>query len=152
MRPATASEFNYHAGRRQYWQYAIKFAEDGIHGYAVGDAGAMLASSDAGATWRMLPSARSDLRGLAVSESGDRIVAVGASGLVVRSIDRGASWAEVSSGTARGLNAIGFLDANPDQGWAVGEAGTILYTGDGGAHFSAVDSPVAVDLESVEDL
>src|SRR2546430_12430580 len=112
----------------------------------------MLASSDAGASWRALPSARADLRGLAVTEGGDRIIAVGRSGLVVRSIDRGASWAEVSSGTARGLNAIGFLDANPDQGWAVGEAGTILYTGDGGGHSSPVDSPVAVGLESAENL
>jgi len=131
---------------------AIRFAEDGLRGYAVGEAGVMLATSDVGATWRALPTARADLRGVAVSEGGDRIIAVGASGLVIRSIDSGASWFEVASGTTRNLNSIGFLDENPALGWAVGEGGTILSTGDAGGHFTQVDSPVAVDLESVEDL
>jgi len=77
---------------------------------------------------------------------------VAAAGLILRSTDSGASWAEIATGTAKGLNAIGFLYENTDVGWVVGDSGTLLYTDDGGAHFRALQSPLAVDLYSVEDL
>jgi photosystem II stability/assembly factor-like uncharacterized protein len=131
---------------------AIRFAEDAAHGFAAGDSGALLASSDGGATWRSLPQARADLHGLSISEDGKRVIAVGAAGLILRSTDSGASWAEIATGTAKGLNAIGFLYENTDVGWVVGDSGTLLYTDDGGAHFRALQSPLAVDLYSVEDL
>jgi photosystem II stability/assembly factor-like uncharacterized protein len=90
------------------------------------------------------------LRGVSITPDGRGIVAVGAGGLVWRSSDGGASFARVSGGGAD-LNAVGFADDAPGQGWAVGAAGTILRTTDGGAHFAPIDSPLVVDLTSLED-
>ncbi len=131
---------------------AIKFAADGMRGIAAGDGGTLLATRDGGLSWRALASAPADLRGLSISETGTRIVAVGAGGLVWRSADEGASWSRIATGTSSTLNAIGFFDENPEIGWAVGAAGTVLYTDDGGEHFAALQSPFASDIYSVEDL
>ena len=57
----------------------------------------------------------------------------------------------VAAGGAN-LKSIGFVDETPDIGWAVGEGGTVLYTDDGGTHFTAVASGITSDIESVEDL
>ena len=43
------------------------------------------------------------------------------------------------------------MDDLPAQGWAVGAAGTILHTSDGGASFAALATPIAADLTAVED-
>ncbi len=67
-----------------------------------------------------------------------------------RSTDAGASFARVPTVTAN-LAAIGFSDAQPLQGWAIGAAGTVLHTTDGGAHFAPLTTPLAVDLTAIED-
>lgn len=129
---------------------AIKFAADAQHGVLVGDGGAVMLTSDGGATWRAARSAPLDLRGVSITPDGTRIVAVGGAGIVWRSTDAGATWSLVSTG-APTLNAIGFIDDLPAQGWAVGARGALLHTGDGGATFQTLAAPLAVDFNAVED-
>jgi photosystem II stability/assembly factor-like uncharacterized protein len=69
--------------------------------------------------------------------------------LVWRSTDGGTSFARVG-GAAADLAAIGFGDAG-DEAWAVGAAGTVLHSIDGGASFATLSSGLTADLTAVED-
>lgn len=68
---------------------------------------------------------------LAVAAAGPRLVAVGERGIVALSDDQGQRWRQARSvPTSVGLTALRFVDAQ--RGWAVGHAGVILHTTDGG--------------------
>ena len=60
-----------------------------------------------------------------------------------------AGWSPQSSGTSTDLSAVAFTDAT--DGWAVGAAGTILRTTDGGLSWTtqASSAPAANDLNGV---
>jgi lipoprotein-anchoring transpeptidase ErfK/SrfK len=53
-----------------------------------------------------------------------------------------AGWSPQSSGTTNGLAAVAF--ANSSDGWAVGAAGTILATSDGGTTWSTQSAPSGI--------
>ena len=131
--------------------HGVRFAaHDPQRGVAVGEAGTVLQTTDAGASWGVAAIAPGTLRGLQISEEGSRIVAVGDEGLVWRSDDGGATWGPGDSGTTKDLRAIGF-GLDPFEGWAVGLGGTLLHTLDGGESFETLESPVAGDLHSAEN-
>lgn len=67
---------------------------------------------------------------LDIDRAGERLVAVGERGLVVVSDDDGASWRQVDMPVSTTFTALDFADAR--SGWAVGHAGIIVYTADGG--------------------
>lgn len=68
---------------------------------------------------------------LAVAAAGPRLVAVGERGIVALSDDQGQHWRQARKvPTSVSLTALRFVDAL--QGWAVGHAGVILHTADGG--------------------
>lgn len=68
---------------------------------------------------------------LAGAAAGTRLVAVGEHGVVALSDDQGARWRQARAvPTSVTLTAVAFADAR--QGWAVGHAGMILRTQDGG--------------------
>lgn len=68
---------------------------------------------------------------LAASKAGARLVAVGERGLIVLSDDQGMTWRQARAvPTSVSLAAVRFADAH--TGWAVGHAGVILRTVDGG--------------------
>lgn len=67
---------------------------------------------------------------LGAAQAGPRIVAVGERGVVAVSDDRGAHWAQSPTPTSVTLTAVRFADAQ--HGYAVGHAGTVLATADGG--------------------
>jgi len=72
---------------------------------------------------------------LAATAAGLRLVAVGEHGLVALSNDGGASWWQARAvPTSVSLTAVRFADAR--NGWAVGHAGVILRTQDGGETWS----------------
>ena len=129
----------------------VRFALDGKLGFVVGAGGEVSVSRDGGATWTGLEKAPNGLHGVSVSADGGRVVAVGEAGLVWRSTDQGATWSKIDSGTTMALNAIGFELENNNEGWAVGDKGTILVTVDGALQFAASQSPVAADFNAVED-
>jgi photosystem II stability/assembly factor-like uncharacterized protein len=71
---------------------------------------------------------------LDVTYAGKRLVAVGERGIVILSDDQGKTWRQARSPISVTLNAVQFVDAQ--QGWAVGHAGTVLHTADGGQSWS----------------
>ncbi len=69
-----------------------------------------------------------------LARAGKRLVAVGERGLVLLSDDNGQSWHQASVPVSVSLTAVRFVDAQ--KGWAVGHAGVVLATLDGGEHWT----------------
>ncbi|MBI5538889.1 MAG: T9SS type A sorting domain-containing protein [Bacteroidia bacterium] len=66
---------------------------------------------------------------------------------VISNIGKSQQWTLQNSGTIQNLYAVQFVDIN--NGWAVGNAGTILHTTNGGTTWSPQVSGVTVNLKSV---
>ena len=126
--------------------HGVYFGADGRAGWAVGDAGTIVRTLDAGSSWAAQPSNTSfSLR--AVQFVTDSLgFAVGAAGTVLRSTNGGSTWTRLDPGTTAFLNDVWF--ATPDTGWAVGANGTIARTFDGGAHWT-VSNPSTFQLRAV---
>lgn len=121
----------------------IHFA-DALHGVAVGIDGAAV-TSDGGATWRYQEDlVTSELHDIASTAAG--WVAVGRHGFIMRS-DDGSTWQRVASGTTQDLLSISFHDGQ--NGVALGSAGTVLHTTDGGVSFSVLRDPPLPPLRAV---
>jgi photosystem II stability/assembly factor-like uncharacterized protein len=120
-------------------------------GYAVGDSGSSFRTLNRGATWTLQNSLTTkDLRSIAFIEFGNppRIWACGDSGTILRK--GGANlWNKQTvpfSYQSTNFNSI-FFDV--DTGWAVGEHGAILTTGNGGTNWTIQASGVTVTLRGV---
>ena len=99
--------------------------------------GALLATSDGGATWSLVDLQTSaHLR--AIQQAGGDGWAVGDGGLVRRTTNQGASWTPQDAGTLNALHGVAVFDA--DHAWAVGDGGIVVATSDGGATWSLVQT------------
>ena len=99
-------------------------------GFAVGDTGTILKSTDAGATWTPLTSGTSNtLHGVYFLDL-NQGVAVGDSGTILRTTDGGATWQSVASGVEDSLRSVSF---NGTNGICGGDSQDILYSTDSGA-------------------
>ncbi len=117
---------------------------DSLRGVVVGTDGIAM-SSDGGATWRYREDlVTSELFDVAFTSAG--WVAVGRHGFIMRS-DDGTSWQRVESGTTQDLVALSFRDGQ--HGVALGSAGTLLHTTDGGLSFSVLRDPPLPQLRAV---
>lgn len=67
---------------------------------------------------------------IGLASAGPRLVGVGERGVILVSDDHGSSWRQVPSPVSITLTAVDFV--NRKLGWAVGHAGVILHTKDGG--------------------
>jgi len=77
-----------------------------------------------------------------IARAGERLVAVGEQGVIVFSDDDGKHWRQASVPVSVSLTAVSFPSAR--QGWAVGHAGSILHTVDGGENWTLqLDGKVA---------
>lgn len=88
---------------------------------------------------------------LSVARAGQRLVAVGERGFIIVSDDNGGHWAQVPCPVAVTLVKVRFVDAR--QGWAVGHAGVVLHTQDGGMTWARQLDGVqaaALELQQVE--
>ena len=113
---------------------------NGARAVAVGQGGLILTSSkSAGLKWGFveLGLARATLANIdfhAVAVRDQHIWAVGRPGsFVMHSSDFGQSWEMQATGQTLPLHALHFVNEN--EGWAVGELGTILATEDGGKNW-----------------
>jgi photosystem II stability/assembly factor-like uncharacterized protein len=99
-------------------------------GYAVGEFGTVLRSTDGGRNWSQLQSAPfGTFTGVFFID--DQTGWIAGSGGIFATTDGGESWARQSTPSGIGaLNAVYMIDAN--VGWAVGTNGTILRTATGG--------------------
>jgi photosystem II stability/assembly factor-like uncharacterized protein len=99
-------------------------------GFAVGDAGTILKTTDAGATWVPLTSGTARTLHDVYLFNPDEGVAVGEHGLILRTTDGGAAWQRVASGVQDSLRSVFFSGVN---GICGGDSQTILYSTDSGA-------------------
>lgn len=101
-------------------------------GYAVGDGGLLLLTTDAGGHWQEPPAVfgdEVDFQTLAVI--GDQVWIAGTPGThVFHSSDGGKNWERFATGQSLPIRALEFVDQQ--RGWAVGALGMILFTADGG--------------------
>src|SRR5262249_22257486 len=127
----------------------VRFA-DAMHGLAVGDAGTVLVTSDAGAHWnaaRVEGAERVDLRAAAVAANVGVWLAAGSDGTVVRAVDGGASWSSLVVDGATNLRGLA-SDAEGTTVLAVDDAGSIWSSVDVGAHFTR-EASLATSLDAV---
>ena len=125
----------------------VFFAADGRRGWAVGDAGTVVRSTDAGASWTTQTSSTvADLQDVWFTTDSTGFAA-GTGGTIMRSRNGGVSWSRLNNtGTTDALFGVCFADTA--HGWAVGANGTILRTANGGASWSK-QNPTAAQLNSV---
>ena len=115
--------------------------------WAIGDAGTIIVSRDAGVTWATQVSSSSfKLNGIHFTSATEGWVA-GNSGTILHTIDGGATWTRITNvGASENLLAVRFADAA--HGWAVGTSGVVVSTRDGGASWTK-QHPTASALNSV---
>jgi photosystem II stability/assembly factor-like uncharacterized protein len=99
--------------------------------------GALLATSDGGATWSLVE-LQTSAHVRAIQQAGGDGWAVGDGGLVRRTTNQGASWTPQDAGTLNALYGVAVFDA--DHVWAVGDGGTVVATSDAGATWSLVQT------------
>ncbi len=104
-------------------------------GYAVGNSGTILKTTNAGTSWNILSSGSTeDLR--AVSFINEKTGWVGGTnGAIKKTTDGGASWVAENSGISYPINILQFTDAN--NGWAM-DMDNFLRTTNGGATWAPV--------------
>lgn len=114
---------------------------------AVGSAGMLLETQNAGVTWRyrslITPT---DFLGLALNAGGQGII-VGQSGTVFYSGDGGQTWSQATAITSADLTAVSLLDGG--LAWATGADGSIWFSANGGQNWSSQQSGVSTALHDI---
>jgi photosystem II stability/assembly factor-like uncharacterized protein len=125
----------------------VFFNADGRNGWAVGDGGRIVHTSDAGESWTaQISSTGFNLNGVWFT-SATTGWAVGAGGTVINTTDGGAHWARLTNvGASENLMDVCF--ATDSMGWAVGANGAVVRTRNAGASWQLVH-PTAFTLQSV---
>jgi photosystem II stability/assembly factor-like uncharacterized protein len=127
--------------------WGVFFLPDGRNGWAVGDAGTIVHTTDAGASWSAQVSSTSFSLRAVWFTSAQVGYAAGFGGTIMRTQNGGTTWTRITTLAVSGnLNDIAFADAA--HGWAVGQNGVIARTGDGGATWTK-SFPTANELQSV---
>jgi photosystem II stability/assembly factor-like uncharacterized protein len=107
----------------------VYLLDSGI-GYAVGGAGTILKSTDAGMTWNALVSGTANALYDIYLFNDIEGVAVGDGGVILRTTDGGTTWVTVASGVRDSLRSVSF---NGSNGICGGLSQDILYSTDSGA-------------------
>ncbi len=108
---------------------------------AVGQGGLVLSSVSGGSAWGLpqkilAPDVQANFDFHALASVKDKLWIVGRPGSVVaHSADAGATWSLLKTKHTLPLHGVFFFDAH--TGWAVGDAGTILHSSDGGKNWTA---------------
>jgi photosystem II stability/assembly factor-like uncharacterized protein len=128
----------------------VSFCDD-KNGWAVGQYGTILHSTDGGVAWNYQ---RSGVRSHIIAVHGispEVAWAVGHGGIVIHTSDTGKTWKVVNMGMQHVFNDVQFV--NPQEGWIVGQYETILHTGDGGNNWQRVHGgePAAIDFSKVKE-
>ncbi len=124
----------------------VFFHTDGRTGWAVGDGGRVVKTSDAGKTWATQTSNTAFNLQSVWFTSATEGWAVGNNATVLHTLNGGNSWTPVSPGASENLQDVIF--ATRDTGWAVGSSGAVLRTFDRGGTWTRLH-PTASTLHSV---
>jgi photosystem II stability/assembly factor-like uncharacterized protein len=137
--------------RLGYWLRKVNFP-DASHGFAVGDNGMVLKTTDAGQNWnpvvlpgntkyRQLNSVyfSDSIHGIIVggNPSGDSIQTI------LKTSDGGANWDIISDNMGPMLNDVSFYTSQ--DGIAVGDYGTLMQTVNAGANWQAITLPDTIN-------
>ncbi|HMG33883.1 MAG TPA: YCF48-related protein [Blastocatellia bacterium] len=125
--------------------YSIQFADE-THGYIVGDRGLILATSDAGASWREQRSG-TDAQLFHLAFKGERGWAVGTGGTIVHTENGGESWVPQPSNVPNDLNRV-FVVTDKVL-LATGDKGVLLRSESWGASWSRIPVPTQDPLFGV---
>lgn len=124
---------------------AVDFAEDGLHGWAVGHDAVILRTEDGGKTWALQafePSLERPYHDV-IALDAQRAIAVGAYGMLMRTEDGGATWEEVDAPEIREdevhFNAIERLGNGAL--FIAGESGMLAISEDEGETWTRLESP-----------
>ncbi len=118
----------------------------GIHfinpdtGWAVGNLGAIIKTTDGGNNWITEESGVSVVLKTIGSFSGRVVIAAGDAGTVLTSTDLGKSWQQINIGTTNNLWNLKFI--TEQIGWLVGEGGCCFKTTDGGFNWQNITTPL----------
>ncbi len=125
----------------------VFFQPDGRAGVAVGDAGTVVRTVDAGRSWFNEASSTSfNLNDVWFTTAATGF-AVGNGGTIMRTRNGGATWSRLTTVPAsENLNGVCFADTS--RGWAVGANGVIVRTTNGGASWTR-SNPTSQQLQSV---
>ena len=125
---------------------AVFFQSDGRTGWAVGNGGRIIATTDAGNTWASQVSNTSfNLNAVFFTSAGSGWAA-GTGGIILHTVDGGTTWTQTVSNASENLLDAYF--ATPDTGWVVGSGGVILRTFDQGQSWQR-QTPTGFILRSV---
>jgi photosystem II stability/assembly factor-like uncharacterized protein len=123
---------------------------DADTGYAIGDSGTILKTTDGGDNWSIQSSGLlKSLRSVFFTSSNEGYI-VGDSGTILKTINGGVSWEFQISGITDAITSVHFPE--PNTGYAVGGTfltGTILKTTDGGTNWTIIKSDSNITLSSV---
>ena len=117
---------------------------------AVDSLGGIWSSADAGLTFTREMSAGVELDGISTTQAGARALAVGKGGVAfARSLE--GTWSAVATGTTVDLHAALVTDGG-SRFYAAGEAGTLVTSGDLGAHWTTQSLGTSAALYGLQDL
>ncbi len=115
-------------------------------GWACGDAGSMLHTTNAGTTWSLLTLTGADLHQI-VFKDGSTGIVVGDNGTVFATTNGGTNWIAKSSGTSLQLRGAGF--AGGSTFYAVGDDGAAVKSTDDGNTWTTLNAGTTERLLSV---
>jgi len=124
----------------------VKFV-DANTGYAVGDWGMILKTTDGGANWSEQSSGTTEYLYSVHFTDPNTGYAVGNSGIILKTINAGITWTSQISGTGQSLISVYFSDSN--TGYAVGTSGVVLKTINAGINWTSQTSGTSAHLCSV---
>jgi photosystem II stability/assembly factor-like uncharacterized protein len=97
------------------------FFADELNGYAAGEHGSIIKTSDGGLNWQLLCTGLiHHLRDISVY--GDTVMACGDNGLILLSTDNGNSFRKLNAGSDKDLNALTFRPGFSTYGYLAGES------------------------------
>jgi len=117
---------------------------DETTGWAVGEYGTILKTTDGGETWRLIEIPQLDYLTDVYFPTALIGYIVGKDGIILKSTDGGESWFPQTVQFTNNLHRVRFRNEN--TGWIIGEKGLILYTTDGGTNWKQQISNCREDL------
>ncbi|MBD3346141.1 MAG: hypothetical protein GF401_13875 [Chitinivibrionales bacterium] len=113
------------------------FFTDSLHGWAVGDSGMILYSSNGGMSWEQQNSSLDNTLFSIFCPDTAVVYIVGEEGAILYSTDGGELWSVDSNTTGHTLRDVFFVDEVHGYGWIVGDSGTLL------SNYKTGDSPIS---------
>lgn len=123
---------------------------DNMHGYAGGQYGYMLKTTDGGKNWTEITRGITGDSFFGAAAAGkDNLWVVGDLGILLHTTDGGQTWTQqINTQTdSKTIESVSFVDQF--NGWAVGDQGKIIHTTDG-VHWTYQTSPAAGTLFGVK--